>query len=96
MRISSKSTKIFLESLIDACVMECYFREHMTERDLLFHDTVAEALQDYAPDASKTEQVSYLETVHQRLIAAQIPERIARIPEASPDLLAVILKEGKV
>lgn len=31
----------FLEELIDACVMESYFREHMAERDLLFHDTVA-------------------------------------------------------
>ena len=75
--------------------MECYFRGHMAERDLLFHDTVAEALQDYDPDASEAQQVSYLETVHQRLIAAKIPEHIARIPEASPDLLAIILKEAK-
>ena len=86
----------FLESLIDACVMECYFRGHMAQRDLLFHDTITEALQDYDPEASETEQVNYLETVHQRLIAAKIPERLARIPEASPDLLAVILNEGKV
>ena len=31
----------FLEDLIDACVMECYFREHMAERDLLFHEALA-------------------------------------------------------
>ena len=31
----------FLEDLIDACVMECYFREDMLQRDLLFHDTLA-------------------------------------------------------
>ncbi|MDB2357776.1 hypothetical protein N9V86_01520 [Opitutales bacterium] len=94
---SAKSETVHLfESLIDACVMECYFHEHMTERDLVFHDTVAEALQDYNRDAPEAEQVNYLETVHQRLIATQIPERLARIPEASPDLLAVILKEGKV
>ena len=31
----------FLADLIDACVMECYFRGHMAERDLLFHDNVA-------------------------------------------------------
>lgn len=42
------------------------------------------------------EQLNYLENVHQRLIIAKIPERIARIPEASPDLLAVILNEGEV
>lgn len=92
---SSSVIVTLFESLIDACVMECYFREHMAKRDLLFHDVVAEALQDYNPDASEAEQVNYLETVHQRLIAAQIPERLARIPEASPDFLAVILKEGK-
>jgi hypothetical protein len=34
-------TTAFLEALIDACVMESYFREHMAERDLLFHDAVA-------------------------------------------------------
>ena len=34
----------FLEDLIDACVMECYFREHMAERDLLFHDDVSQLL----------------------------------------------------
>lgn len=86
----------FYGELIDACVMECYFCEHMAERDLLFHDTVAEALQDYNPDATEAEQLNYLEIVHQRLIAARILERIARIPEASPDLLAVILNEGRV
>ncbi len=39
-----KST--FLEDLIDACVMECYFREHMLQRDLLFHDDVAQILEE--------------------------------------------------
>ena len=68
----------------------------LAERDLLFHDTVAEALQGYNPDALEAEQLNYLKTVHQRLIAAQISERLARIPESSPDLLAVILNEGKV
>jgi hypothetical protein len=40
----SRAPAAFLESLIDACVMECYFREHMAERDLLFHDTVAQTI----------------------------------------------------
>lgn len=85
-----------LETLIDACVMECYFRDHMAERDLLFHDTVAEALKDYDPGAPEAEQLTYLATLEARLKAAGIPERLARIPTASPDLLGVILKEGKV
>ncbi len=37
----------FLEDLIDACVMDCTFREHMAERDLLFHDTAAPHLAVY-------------------------------------------------
>ncbi|MBE9129094.1 Eco57I restriction-modification methylase domain-containing protein, partial [Coleofasciculus sp. LEGE 07081] len=28
----------FLFDLMDACVMECYFHDHMAERDLLFHE----------------------------------------------------------
>lgn len=32
---------IFLEDLIDACVIECYFREHIVQRNLLW---------DYSPD----------------------------------------------
>ena len=46
----------FLEDLIDACVMESTFREHMAERDLLFHDTVAPHLAAYAPEASAAQQ----------------------------------------
>lgn len=29
---------------VDVCVMECYFREHMAGRDLLFHDRVAQTI----------------------------------------------------
>ena len=44
-RIGEDIPASFLEALIDACVMECYFREHMAERDLLFHDDVARILE---------------------------------------------------
>jgi len=37
-------------ALIDACVMECYFRKHMTERDLLFHALVAPHLAAYTAE----------------------------------------------
>ncbi len=36
-RTVTRCALCFLEDLIDACVMECYFRDHMAERDLLFH-----------------------------------------------------------
>ncbi len=80
----------------DIGVMECYFRDHMVERGLLFQDDVVQALTGYHPAAPEAEQLRFIDTVHERLTAAQIPERLQRIPEASPDLLGVILKEGKV
>ena len=43
---ASPGAAAFLEDLIDACVMESYFREHMAERDLLFHATVAQILKE--------------------------------------------------
>ena len=85
-----------LKDLIEACVMECYFRDHMVERDLRFHDSVASALSDYDPQATDADQVAYIETLNERLIEAKIPERLKRIPIESPDLLGVILKEGEV
>ncbi len=50
----------FLEDLIDAGVMECDDREHMAERDLLFHDTLAPHLAAYAPEASEAQQRDFL------------------------------------
>ena len=47
---NSPISAAFREDLIDACVMENTFREHMAERDLLFHDTVALHLAAYALD----------------------------------------------
>ena len=88
----------FLEDLIDACVMECYFREHMAERDLLFHDTVAPHLTAYEPDASDVKQREFLTHLHTTLNASKHPirNRLLRLTSDSPDLLAVIKQEGKV
>jgi len=35
----------FLEDLINACVMDGYFHEHMFQRDLFFHDDVSQLLE---------------------------------------------------
>jgi len=45
----------FLEDLINACVMECYFREHMAERNLLFHDDVAQLFEESHTKARSNE-----------------------------------------
>ena len=60
----------FLEDLIDACVMECYFREHMKDRDLLFHDTVARHLVAYDSAASEAKQREFLARLHATLNAS--------------------------
>ena len=74
-------TAAFLEDLIDACVMECYFREPMAERDLLFHDTVAPHLAAYAPEACAARQRDFFIHLHQTLNAPSHRERmINRFP----------------
>ena len=95
---ASPGAAAFLEDLIDACVMETYFREHMAERDLLFRETVAPHLANYAPKASAAQQRDYLTHLHQTLNAPSHPirNRLLRLTADSPDLLAVIKAEGRV
>ena len=51
---------VILFDLIAPSVMECYFREHMAERDLFFHDTLAPHLAAYDPEASEAQQRDFL------------------------------------
>jgi len=73
----------FLSDLIDACVMECYFREQMLQRDLLFHDTLAPHVAAYAPEASEAQQRDFLTHLHQTLNAPSHPirNRLLRLTE---------------
>ncbi len=88
----------FLEDLIDACVMECYFREHMAERDLLFLNDLNPHLASWDPKASEAEQRDFLANLHSTLNApaSKIRNRLLRLTADSPDLLAIIKEEGKV
>lgn len=88
----------YLDDLIDACVMECYFREHMEERGLLFLDDLAPHLVDYDSDARETSQREFLTNFHRTLNApdAKIRNRLLRLTADSPDLLAVIKEEGRI
>ena len=85
----------FFLDLIDACVMECYFRVHMAERDLLFLDDLAPHLSAFDPSASESQQREFIAQLHRTLNApsSKIRNRLLRISADSPDLLAVI-KEG--
>jgi len=97
-RIGEDTPASFLEDLSDACVMECYFREHMLQRDLLFHDTLAPHVAAYAPKASEAQQRDFLTHLHQTLNAPSHPirNRLLRLTTDSPDLLAVIKQAGRV
>lgn len=86
----------FLDDLLDACVMECYFRAHMAERDLLFHGTMAPHLAAYDRKASVAEQRDFLRELHQTFNAPSHPirNRLLRLTADSPDLLANIKQAG--
>ncbi|MGE9267813.1 MAG: TaqI-like C-terminal specificity domain-containing protein, partial [Verrucomicrobiales bacterium] len=93
----------FLEDLIDACVMECYFRDHMAERDLLFLDQLAPTLdkvaqtflsEEFSQD-DRQECLSYFLNLH-NAPTAKIRNQLDHLTTKSPDLLAIIKNEGKV
>ncbi|WFF82238.1 Eco57I restriction-modification methylase domain-containing protein [Delftia tsuruhatensis] len=95
---ADSSVRRFLADISDACVMECYFHDHMAERDLLFLDDLAPHLAAYNPDASESQQREFIEQIYRKLNApdSTIRNRLLRISADSPDLLAVIQREGKV
>ena len=88
----------FLEDLIDACVMECYFKEHMADRGLLILDDLRPHLHGYDDGASDSARRAFLEALFRKLNASesQIRNRLVRLPADSPELLAVIKEEGRV
>jgi hypothetical protein len=93
----ANATLRFFDDLIDACVMECYFREHMAECDLLFLDDLAPYLSAYNLSASESQQSDFIFQLYRTLNApsSKIRSRLLRISADSPDLLAVIKKEGR-
>jgi adenine-specific DNA-methyltransferase len=94
---ASQAIPSFFEDLIDACVMECYFRDHMAQRDLLFLDDLAPHLANYEPKASVENQREFIANLHRTLNApsSKIRNRLLRLTADSPDLLAVIKAEGR-
>lgn len=87
----------FLEELIDACVFELYFTEHMAERDILFLDETAVLLERYDPNESEAKKREFLANFYQIANAPDHPirNRLIRQTADSPELLAVIKEAGK-
>ena len=88
--------RAFLADLSDACVMECYFREHMAERDLLFLGDLAAHLSTYNASAAVSQQRVFIADLCSTLNApsSNIRNRLLRITADSPELLAVVKHEG--
>ncbi|MCF6354305.1 MAG: Eco57I restriction-modification methylase domain-containing protein [Candidatus Polarisedimenticolaceae bacterium] len=92
------ATAQFIEDLIDACVFELYFYEHMAERNLLFLDDTVPLLDKYDPTESEEKKREFLTNFYQTANAPDHPirNRLLRLTADSPELLAVIKNEGKV
>ena len=96
-QIKQSALAHFLEDLIDACVMECYFGEHMAERDLLFLEDLAPHLVAHDRNASEAQQRRFLVQLHGTLNnpSSTIRNRLLRLTADSPELLAVIKAGSK-
>lgn len=89
----------FLEELIDACVLECYFHKHMKERDLLFQDDIELSLQDIDPNKNDEAILEdFIQKFYDRLnnVTSPIRNKLLRLIPDSPDLIRIIKEEGKV
>lgn len=93
-----KSVAVFLEEVIDACVMEVYFSDHMGENRLSIMAHVTPLLQDCDAAAPPARQVALAQQFYAQANDSKHPIRniLIRIPVDSPDLLAVIQREGAV
>lgn len=87
-----EAEKKFLEDLIDACVMEIYFSEHMAERDLLFNKDVSLLLGNFDQEIRVSNYQKLLVNIYRTTNAPDHPlrDRLLRLSADSPDLLAVI------
>lgn len=88
----------FLTEVIDACVMELYFAKHMAERKLSITAAVRALLPANVADMSQAEQAAAALAFYRTANESSHPIRntLLRIPADSPDLLAVIQREGAV
>lgn len=88
----------FLVEVIDACVMEVYFAQHMAEKGLGITALVRPMLPGNVAALSQAQLAEAALTFHLTANDSQHPIRniLLRIPADSPELLAVIQKEGAV
>lgn len=88
----------FLREIIDACVMECYFHNHMKERNLLLLADVGTLVDEFDPEAGEAERLEFLNNFFKTANSPTHPirNRLLRMTADSPDLLAIIKEDGVV
>ncbi|GAB5452319.1 MAG: hypothetical protein Hals2KO_26470 [Halioglobus sp.] len=88
----------FMQEVIDACVMECYFHAHMKDRNLLLLGDVGALVDDFDPEAGEAERLEFLKNFYQTANSPTHPvrNRLLRMTADSPDLLAVIKEDAVV
>ena len=88
----------FLEELIDACVMEIYFADHMAEKKLSVINEVGQVIRPFPKDSSEKTRWQQIQSFYEIVNAPKHPvrNRLTRIPIDSPDLLRIIKEEGRV
>ena len=96
--VSSNDAAIdFSDALIDGCVLECYFRDYMEERELLFLGHLRPLLGDYDPDSHRCGAVLAFPNswrARSTLAGTKIRDRLDRICEQQPGPTKVIKEQG--
>lgn len=88
----------FMQEVIDACVFEVYFSAHMAERKLGLTSHVFSLIQEIEVNVPDEVLMKQVEQFYEIANSSKHPIRniLIRIPVDSPELLAVIQKEGAV
>jgi hypothetical protein len=88
----------FLTEVIDACVMEVYFAQYMAEKQLTVTAQVRPLLPENITRMTQAQLAETTVVFYRTANDSQHPVRniLLRIPADSPDLLAVIQREGAV
>jgi hypothetical protein len=88
----------FLAEVTDACVMEAYFPQHMAEKKLGISAHAQSILPKQTSDLNQLQLANAARAFHSTANESSHPIRniLLRIPADSPELLAVVKREGAV
>ena len=94
-----QATTDFFEEVIDGCVFELYFKDHMQERGITILDLVQEAIQKHFGEDFDSEQLKvteHREKIHQLYLSlkeGEVQKRMRDFVSKSPDILKPIIQQ---